>query len=968
MQRFLDNLEHWDYNAYRKLYNDVQGERNVNKLLEHALTVGVPENRVFTFDPNVWFPKSVIKKCKALIEINVKAYDDTEKIIIVDCMYGLGNRLRALASAYSISVCKGMKLIINWINDVHCNIKIDDLFVNIQDIASVVYEKIPVSPYFKYYNYIETEKNGKKNEFVDVDLYSKIHVRTNCVINSKYSKKHIFDFFNRVKITDLILDKLQDTSDCIGMHIRMEGGRDYQLLEADKGTNWTKDEMEKMYSARDGSHINKFIAEINRILLDNPEQKFYISTDLKINYDKLVNIYGEKHIIYNKRNQYDRSLEQQYSAIVDVLNLSKCKRFFGSYWSSFSELVTYFQTENIRKHNFFSNNFKVNKMENISICYACKNRHDNILESIKTVINHPKIDDIVVVDWNTDMVNLYDVLLKNFSKTFWKINYIKITNSVPWILSYAYNISFIHAKNDKIIKSDCDYLFNSSFISELYSSDLNNQFYSFDHNYALNDNQKHNNGFFYLSRASLYNASFFNKNILFYGYDDDDLKNKFICSGITYNRLPYYEEHINVQHIPSSDEERVINSLNINNINFFGYDIANFNLPGPLVLYNKLLCDKLKNQNTRECHILDMLKLQYCKHHYIEYYVELNNIKLNDNVCNFLYIGKTVCEYDIFNSMKSYGYWLSDINNHYGNIISNLQNKYNITEIKQSINLFMFFVGHNNTKSKGNNHLVISLYNESKISRCIELLYCLRQNLNNDHISKIHILLETSKKDNYFISDCINLLKNEKIKVTLFNRRPLFDDYFDYCNKHIHGTAIIANSDIVYNKTLEHVNHIQQCEFYVLTRYQKYGDKFKLIHFSEDIEPPENKNIFNKINIFSQDTWIFKSPMEYKLDIPLFVGSMFSDSFINYRLLNSSYKVYNKSYFIESYHVQCDTSLSESFTKTQQQNEWKKLHMKINYETTNFLCGVPLQKLNGVQEDIIDWDTFWHIKDHYLLI
>lgn len=78
MQRFLDNLEHWNYNAYRKSYPDVRDEANPRKLLEHALTVGVPENRDFVFDPKFWFPKSVIKKCKALID-DASKYDDSNK-------------------------------------------------------------------------------------------------------------------------------------------------------------------------------------------------------------------------------------------------------------------------------------------------------------------------------------------------------------------------------------------------------------------------------------------------------------------------------------------------------------------------------------------------------------------------------------------------------------------------------------------------------------------------------------------------------------------------------------------------------------------------------------------------------------------------------------------------------------------------------------------------------------------------
>ena len=80
---------------------------------------------------------------------------------------------------------------------------------------------------------------------------------------------------------------------------------------------------------------------------------------MKSNYEKLINIYGNDKIKILERNNYDRSKEQLYYALADIILLSRCKQFYGSTWSSFSELVTYFQTENIRNCNVFSDTFKI---------------------------------------------------------------------------------------------------------------------------------------------------------------------------------------------------------------------------------------------------------------------------------------------------------------------------------------------------------------------------------------------------------------------------------------------------------------------------------------------------------------------------------------------------------------------------------------------------------------------------------
>lgn len=57
-----------------------------------------------------------------------------------------------------------MKLIINWIPDDHCDCLIEDLIVNIHEYAEVISNPINIDSLtdFKFYNYLETEKGGKK--------------------------------------------------------------------------------------------------------------------------------------------------------------------------------------------------------------------------------------------------------------------------------------------------------------------------------------------------------------------------------------------------------------------------------------------------------------------------------------------------------------------------------------------------------------------------------------------------------------------------------------------------------------------------------------------------------------------------------------------------------------------------------------------------------------------------------------
>ena len=88
-----------------------------------------------------------------------------KKNLIIRPVYGLGNRLRALASCYSICKSLGLNLIINWVEDNHCNCSIHSLISNIDDIGFVINEEVYINNLldnnYKIYNYLETEINGK---------------------------------------------------------------------------------------------------------------------------------------------------------------------------------------------------------------------------------------------------------------------------------------------------------------------------------------------------------------------------------------------------------------------------------------------------------------------------------------------------------------------------------------------------------------------------------------------------------------------------------------------------------------------------------------------------------------------------------------------------------------------------------------------------------------------------------------
>lgn len=594
IEYFIKYVRFWDWEDYRNK-NDDLNDKSFDELLRHALTHGIKEKRKITINKNInkTITLNVIKnnfdlllpkdfnwseyislhsdlknmnkneaKCHYIFygnyegrsykrtvkkTVNKLLFAHNNKILIINPIFGLGNRLRAIASAYSICKQKNIKLFINWMPDDHCNCFIEDLIVNIHEFAEVINNPIDNSLLsdFKFYNYLETDKGGKKNEYIDDDV-NKLYIKSNCVLNNKNSHLHLKEFFMHLKWCDKInnlIDDVPDIFNYIGVHIRMEGGKNFQRLNADKSNNWTNEETELLFKHREVSHIDNFINQINNILHKNPEQKFFIATDMKSNYEKLINIYGTDKIKILERNCFDRSKEQLYYAVADIILLSRCKQFYGSYWSSFSELVTYFQKEEVKKKNIFSKDFKLNDINKYkdktllnlpilkgnSILLGCRNRLKNLLKVLKTIILYPNIDEIVVVDWNSDNHLYKNTEIINITKKNPKVKIYTVTDVNLWIHTKVWNLGVLLCRYENIYKIDCEILPNKDFIDQHKLDD--NIFYHGHWIDPITNKVKDSNrlqivGSIFCKRNNLLSNNLWNENIRTYGWEDSDMYNR----------------------------------------------------------------------------------------------------------------------------------------------------------------------------------------------------------------------------------------------------------------------------------------------------------------------------------------------------------------------------------------------------------------------------------------------------------
>ena len=279
-----------------------------------------------------------------------------------------------------------------------------------------------------------------------------------------------------------------------------------------------------------------------------------------------------------------------------------------------------------------------------------------------------------------------------------------------------------------------------------------------------------------------------------------------------------------------------------------------------------------------------------------------------------------------------------------------LIDKYELNEKQKQILYYILNIEYPVKNKNAKFDLIITMYNEVKINRCIELLLSLSKNLQNNHIQNIHIIYETQKNnDNInFITEILYILKtylklNISMKYTY--ERPSFRYLFKYCNECINGIAIISNTDIIYDNTLKKIERLEYDEFLCISRYNKRLMNDVVLWEPIVLTIPEHlpQNIQNS---FSHDTWIFQSPMKYPVYIDMLIGKMFCDSYLNYKLSLSPYKCYNLANDVYCYHIQEDNSFSDIVSRNTELLEEYADEIKYKENgNTEFLYALIVQSI-----------------------
>jgi len=263
------------------------------------------------------------------------------KRLFVDTQHGLGNRLRAMASAAAIAAQDGREMVVVWQPDHHCEGRLSDLFDYEGALIEERFLDRAGAEGMAVYNYMEAEAGAAKDALIGAEPGRDIYARTAYPLNSPLTDWAAENaFLKRLPVTEAVRDLQAGprAGNMLGLHVRMEGAPGSDHNSYDRVENWTPEGQEKLHYWRSQCHFSRFMARLDVLIAEGAAETVFLAADPATTYEAFQQRYGAR-IARLARPDYDRSARQIQYALADVLLLADCRRMLGSGWSSFSELA-----------------------------------------------------------------------------------------------------------------------------------------------------------------------------------------------------------------------------------------------------------------------------------------------------------------------------------------------------------------------------------------------------------------------------------------------------------------------------------------------------------------------------------------------------------------------------------------------------------------------------------------------------
>jgi len=252
--------------------------------------------------------------------------------IISTAQGGLANRIICLVNSMRIADETNRELLLYWPKDKSCNCHFKDLFENdIKEVSKEELKKVITSKDYEIYqNDLKNFKNKKGHILIDnakfiAFLEKEVRFRTKEIPDEL--KKEFMRYLRRIEIKEEFLKIAEDFSsrfnnNTIGIHIRKG---DFKTLKGGLA-RISNDEL--------------YIEIMKKEIKENPNTTFFLATQDEETENKFKDVFKDRIILYPKNTKLRGDEGALEEALIEFLLLSKTKKVYGTFESTFSQLAS----------------------------------------------------------------------------------------------------------------------------------------------------------------------------------------------------------------------------------------------------------------------------------------------------------------------------------------------------------------------------------------------------------------------------------------------------------------------------------------------------------------------------------------------------------------------------------------------------------------------------------------------------
>jgi hypothetical protein len=241
-------------------------------------------------------------------------------MIVLEPLGGLGNRMRAMDAAMTLSKKIDKPLHVVWRRNSALNCNFDELFLMPKSIAKLIQvnaktpaRELPAA----YDNHIDR----KRVEHLLRQGYDFEALRADRTVfistwNRFYGANDLFrDLIPVAPLQNIIDAHAKNFTNTVGVHIRRT------------------DNVKSIQH----SPTARFIELMQKEIDHNASVKFFLATDSPEEEERMKNLFTDRIITHRKRSLNRKNRLAIQDALIDLFCLSKCQKLIGSYWSSFTD-------------------------------------------------------------------------------------------------------------------------------------------------------------------------------------------------------------------------------------------------------------------------------------------------------------------------------------------------------------------------------------------------------------------------------------------------------------------------------------------------------------------------------------------------------------------------------------------------------------------------------------------------------